>query len=462
LRNRHAIILPAVALAAAALGAVPPPEDFNASRLRAGEDFYAEKRYAEAIDQFRVAAFGYLDQPAALSECLIRLSLAEAAAGKTNDAEATLLRFLEVERSFPSYPPAGLSPEISTEFRTLLLRRVPEATLLSIPSLASLVETEEQKLAHLPAAQRRTALEARARREPASPTWPVAIARDALEQGDAKEAEQWASKALAIQSGQPEALAIRARARMARKDCTGALQDLNALPPSEVERRPELTADRFVCLVEVGDWPAAERVAATIPPSLSRRPDVARASQKLASTGQRRGAAAGSASAAASKAAASKPPAPPPTQAQAQGAGPKPAGGAAPAPAPPPAARPSLDPAAQSRAALDESRRLVYAGRASEAERLLTSALQADEGNRDLRLALLEAACLGRAYPTAAAQIPLVQPFAESEAPSMFYAAVVLYETGRVEDAQSYLRRAKSRVSGPLVDEYSRKILGTP
>ena len=439
-------------------------EDFNAARLRAGEDLYAEKRYDEAIDQFRVAAFGYLEQPAALSQVLIRLSLAQAAAGKTDDSESTILRFLELERSFPSYTPAGLSPELAAEFRGLLLKRVPEATLLSIPSLASLVETEDQKLAHLPPAQRRTALEAKARREPGAAIWPVAIARDALEQGDAKGAEQWASKALAIQSGQPEALAIRARARLARKDCTGALQDLGALPPSEVERRPELNADRFVCLVEVGDWPAAERVAATIPPSLSRRPDVARASQKLASDRQRRGPspAPASASAAVSR---TPPPkaAPPPSTSQAQGGG---SGGSKPAAAaasaPPPAARPRMDPAVQSRAALDESRRLVYAGRATEAERLLTSALQADEGNRDLRLALLEAACLGRAYPTAAAQIPLVQPFTDSEAPSMFYAAVVLYETGRVEDAQSYLRRAKNRVSGPLVDEYSRKILGTP
>ena len=446
-------------------GAAPAAsEDFNASRLRAGEDLYAEKRYDEAIDQFRVAAFGYLDQPAALSNCLIRLSLAQSAAGKTADAEATLLRFLELERSSASYPPAGLTPEIAAEFRSLLLKRVPEATLLSIPSLASLVETEEQKLAHLPAAQRRTALEARARKEPGSPTWPIAIAREALERGDAKDAEQWATKALAIQSNQPEALAIRARARIARGDCPGALHDLGALPPSEVERRPELNADRFVCLVEVGDWPAAEGAAATLPPSLSRRPDVARATQKLASDKQRRasGPASTSASASAPKAPAAPPPAAPtPVPAkQAQGGAAKPAPAAA--TAPPAAEKPRADPAAQSRAALDESRRLVYAGRATEAERLLSSALQSDATNRDLRLALLEAACLGRAYPTAAAQIPLVQPFSESEAPSMFYAAVVLYETGQVEDAQSYLKRARNRVSGPLVDEYSRKILGQP
>ncbi len=436
-------------------------EDFNAERLRSGEDLYAEKRYAEAIDQFRIAAFGYLDQPAALSQCLIRLSLAQSAAGKASDADATILRFLEVERLSRSYPPKGLPPEVATEFRSLLLRRVPEETLLSVPTLAGLVETEEQKLAHLPPAQRRTAMEAMARREPNSARWPVAIARDALERGDARDAEVWATRALAIEANLAEALALRARARMARGDYRGALADLGGLPAGALEKRPELNADRFVCLVEVGDWPGADRAAATLPSSVTARADVARATEKLAAEKQRRSPSTGAAPSTA--AAPSTRPAPAPsTGAATAAAGKPPAKPQTPAAAPPAPPAQNNDPAASSRAALDESRRLVYAGRAGDAQRLLTSALQADEGNRALRLALLEAACLGRAYPTAAAQIPLVQPFAESEAPSMFYAAVVLYETGRVQDAQTYLKRAKSRVSGPLVDEYSRKILGEP
>jgi Tfp pilus assembly protein PilF len=451
LRDPHALILPALAaalIAASGLGATAP-EDFNASRLRAGEDLYSEKRYAEAIDQFRVAAFGYLDQPGLLSGSLIRLSLAQSAAGKVSDTDSTILRFLEVERLSPSYPPAGLPPELGAEFRSLLLKRVPEPTLLSIPSLAGLVETEDQKIAHLPPAQRRSAMEAMARRDPGSAKWPVAIARDALERGDAKDAEVWASKALAIEKNQAEALVVRARARMAKRDFSGALADLGSLPPAVFEKRPELNADRFVCLVEVGDWPGADRAAASLPANSSSRSDVARASQKLASENQRRAPSAAPVPTPAPAAAAKAP---------AQTERPT----AAPAPAPQPAAASAPDPAAQSRAALLESRRLVYAGRVTDAERVLKSALQADQTNRELRLALLEAACLGRAYPTAAAQIPLVQPFSESEAPSMFYAAVVLYETGRVQDAQSYLRRAMPRVSGPLVDEYSRKILGEP
>src|SRR5262249_12850064 len=110
--------------------------------------------------------------------------------------------------------------------------------------------------------------------------------------------------------------------------------------------------------------------------------------------------------------------------------------------------------------ALVESRRLVKAGRAAEAEGLLLETLKTDPDNRELRLALLEASCLAGAWNRAAEQLTRISPLAESEAPSMFYAAVALYETGRTEEARSLLTRSLPKVSGPLVDEYSQKILG--
>ena len=98
-------------------------------------------------------------------------------------------------------------------------------------------------------------------------------------------------------------------------------------------------------------------------------------------------------------------------------------------------------------------------GKAGDAEKALSEALKTDPGNRDLRLALLEATCLSRSYQKGAAQIALLAPFNEAEAAPMFYAAVVLYETGHGSEARGYLERALPRVSGPLVDEYSKKIL---
>lgn len=414
-------------------------DEFNNERLRAGEDAYVAKRYEEAIDQFRLAAFGSLDNPVVLSECLARLALAEAAGGKSAKADATLDRFLEIEQRFGVYAKANLQPEIRSAFQALLLRRVAPASILAIPSLASLIETEEQKILKLAPADRSKALEAAARREPGNPRWPIVLSRDALERGDPKGAERWASKALAIQSGNTEALALRARSRMARGEVEDASKDLAALPPEAFEKQPELYADKFVGLVETRSWTAAREISKRIPETLSNRADVARARQKLALEEQRAGGETGHAGGAA-----------PP---------------GSPAAAPPPSTKPGpppTDAAAKSKDALAEARRLVVAGKSQEAGRLLSEAIKQDPGNRDLRLALLEAACLSRAYPLGAAQIPLVTPFGESESPSIFYASVLLYETGKTEEARKYLERALPNVSGQLVNEYSKKILGQP
>ena len=99
----------------------------------------------------------------------------------------------------------------------------------------------------------------------------------------------------------------------------------------------------------------------------------------------------------------------------------------------------------------------MASGKSAEAERILSVALKADPGNRDLRLELLEAACLNRSYQNAVAQVPLVKPIADTEAPSLFYAAVALYETGKTEEARVYLQRAMPKVSGVLVDEYAMR-----
>jgi hypothetical protein len=152
--------------------AAPPAslfaDDFSLERLRAGEEALRAKRIPEAVDQLRIACFGLLDQVESLSECLVNLTLAQDAAKRPADVQATLGRFLEVERRFAPYAKAALPAETRREFQAILLARVPEETRLSIPSLASFVETEEQKIAKRQPAERLKAPEAAARREPTS------------------------------------------------------------------------------------------------------------------------------------------------------------------------------------------------------------------------------------------------------------------------------------------------------
>lgn len=464
MRKFHAsILLVVLLLSSAPLRGASPEDTFNQERLKAGQNLFLSKQYLDAIPQLRVAAFGYLSKPPVLSECLVWLALSQTAAGKPADADATIGRFLEVERRFPSYPAPGLPPEIRTEFRTLLTHRVAEATLISMPSLAGLVEGPEQKFAQLPPAERKKALEAQAKAEPGAVRWPIALASAALNEGDPKGAEKWATQALSIEGGNPDALALRARAREARSDYAGALTDLGALAPVDLEKRPDLYAIRFVSLVGTADWTAAQDAAKRVPERLASRTDVVDAQRKLSAEEQRRARQASAAAAASapktSTASAPKPsarssnPAPPPP---ATISTPVPSAAAKPASPAPSAA----EVASRSDAALAQSRRLVTSGKAAEAETLLNDAIKADPANRDLRLALLEASCLTRSYKIGMAQIAAVEPFGDVEAPSMFYAAVVLYESGHPREARSYMERSAQKVSGPLVDEYSKKILG--
>jgi tetratricopeptide (TPR) repeat protein len=431
------------------LAVVARGEDFYEARLRSGKDAFKQKRVIEAIDQFRIAAFGFLESPPLLSESLARLALAESAAGMSTEVTATLSRFLDVERRFGSYGKAKLEPEIRAEFQTLLLQRVSPATLQSIPGLAGLVETEEQKVARLPPGARRKALEAGFRREPNNVAWPLGLAQEAAERQDDKEVLRWTASALKVAPMNPQALALQAHARVARREYAGAAADLGALPASEFDARPELRADRFVCLVEGGDRAGAEAALKDVPAEQLARPDVAKARQKLATERSQRGPAV--AAAPQSKTFSASPSHPGTTPSAV------PSPRAAEAPEHIQRAQKSSPNAA---AALAESRRLIQELKASDAARILLQALRSEPDNRELRMALLEAYCLSGAWSRGAEQVALVAPFADGEVLPMFYAAVVLYQTGRLQEARGYMERAAPRVSGPLVDEYAKKILG--
>jgi tetratricopeptide (TPR) repeat protein len=256
-------------------------DDFYEMRLSAGKSSYAEKRYAEAIESLQIACFGLLDHPPRLAEGLVYLALAQTATGRTKEADETLGRFLEVERRFAPFAGLKLDAAVQSEYRALLVRRVAAATLATLPGLAGLVETEEQRIAKLPPRDRTKAYEAAARREPGDPRWPTALARDASAAGDQKAAIDWANRTLGLDPKNVEARALRAHALAARGQCGPARADLDVLPPQEFESWPTLAGDRFVCSVQQQDWARATEFAKRLPPSVASRPDVAKARETL-------------------------------------------------------------------------------------------------------------------------------------------------------------------------------------
>lgn len=108
-----------------------------------------------------------------------------------------------------------------------------------------------------------------------------------------------------------------------------------------------------------------------------------------------------------------------------------------------------------------EARALVRAGKPGDARKILAGLLESDPKNRDARKALLEAAALMKDWDECNAQTAALEPFADGEEVSMFYAAVALRETGSIASARTLVERARPfLVSSRFVDWYTREILG--
>lgn len=129
-------------------------QDFSAARLKDGEASYAQRRYADATDALRIAAFGLLDQPILLSEALVYLALAQDAAGRREDAITTLARFAVVERRFSAYAKAALDNSTRSDFEARFRTRLPASVMASaappppIPPAATPARPYSSEAAH--------------------------------------------------------------------------------------------------------------------------------------------------------------------------------------------------------------------------------------------------------------------------------------------------------------------------
>lgn len=122
-----------------------PPDEFYLVRLRAGVEAYRRGNPVVAADEFRIACFGFLEQPVLLVEGLARLSLAQAKTGRSADADGALSRFAEVEQRFGTFREATLEPEVRAEFVELARRRMPSETFRSLPSISGPPSRKEEK-----------------------------------------------------------------------------------------------------------------------------------------------------------------------------------------------------------------------------------------------------------------------------------------------------------------------------
>ncbi|MCP4656979.1 MAG: hypothetical protein GY856_16330 [bacterium] len=111
------LVVLALSMAAwAALAADPFYENLRSEAAVA----YGRGDYPRALQLFRLACFGLLDEPVVLGECLVQRSMAEAAVDDPEAFTATFRRILEIEQRFGAYSQAALTPELRQAFEDYL------------------------------------------------------------------------------------------------------------------------------------------------------------------------------------------------------------------------------------------------------------------------------------------------------------------------------------------------------
>jgi hypothetical protein len=126
------LVVAVVLLTVLAPSAAQAADGFYAARLQDGRLAFQTGSPAEAADLLRVACFGLMDQPELLSEGLVWLVLAQQKLGRGPETDATLRRFLDVEKRFGVYPKVVLPAETRKAFEAVLAARVPPDALRSV------------------------------------------------------------------------------------------------------------------------------------------------------------------------------------------------------------------------------------------------------------------------------------------------------------------------------------------
>ena len=277
------------ALLICAAGATFAADPFYERLLRDGSDAYNRRDYEGAARLFRTACFGLLDEPELLADGLVRLGLAQAAAGDPPGFRETFRRLVEVEARFQAYSKASLAKDMRDTYERYVSANIPEATLKASPFFASLVPTREERLAQLAPRERRKELEKLVVSEPKELKWHLQLASLALTDGDSVVAREQADAALALSPGNKEALRLRGLALSRDKKWAQASADLKA---SEAAASDARVAEALLrCEVQLEQWQAAATLVALLPPDirqagaipeLSRRTDDALAEARSA------------------------------------------------------------------------------------------------------------------------------------------------------------------------------------
>ena len=248
------------------------PDLFYSGLLRDGRTALLRGDAAGAARDLRLACFGFLDFPATLAECRIRLGLAQAALGDRDAFIESFSRLEDLEARFGVYAAAQVSPEERAAFEQKAVEWVSPEVLGSIPAFAAVVEKKrDADFAKLAPRERTKELERRAAADPNDPQWALMLAEEELARGKPDAALARLGKVSDAAAG-GAAGCLRGRALAELERCGEAVKPLAECRTSTTD--PRLADLLLACYLDLDRPDEARAFAASLPPAVATRAEI--------------------------------------------------------------------------------------------------------------------------------------------------------------------------------------------
>lgn len=220
--------------------------------------------HAAAIKDLRLACFGMLERTDRLGDCVARLAIEEAEAGRRDDFLTTVARLMEIERRFQGYSRSALPQAQQRQLEAWLEELAPLEIYAGVPTFKALAERKRASQLRLqPVEERQKVLDRLIAQDPRNPLWRILLGELMLEQGRAVEAGEIADRLVISHPSYSGTACLRGRAQATVGACgPSTLEDLSrCLSVDTVEAAREFT---LRCHVANEDWAAADQTLATM------------------------------------------------------------------------------------------------------------------------------------------------------------------------------------------------------
>ncbi len=435
-------------------------QDFYEARFQGGVVDFNREAYARAADEFRIAAFGRIDNIPKYEAAEIYLTVTYSKLERAGEARQTAVKVVQAERITPAYTTLPIPQELRTAFELLLPVLLSRAELSSVPAFARFASkaVSAEPGAPLPSLRPRPQVPTPTKRpnvavtvskndEKAEPPQPALdygrLALERVAAGDEPGARHYADLAFAADDSNPNAHAALAQIGHAHNAWNEVAEHY-----AVVRTRRRLTDDEaaayLIALIKIGRMGDAGGVRRGLPASVLDRSDVRDALQTMEPKQVQ------------------KPPVPAPVPAPV----PVPAPFKAPVPVPapvPPSVTPSPVPDSAAQPVTEQiaaAEQMVGAGNIVGARSALRRIAAMPNLQRSERQALARALSQTALYAESSAQYRKTYPLKAGEESHMFYEAVNRYELGDYALARQLITRAMPALpQTPAILAYRDRIL---